>query len=425
MIPVEYLEKLRAHLAYSHIDLEILPTEVFVPTKISIPLKSHITPKEHQIEAIEHLVNFPESKRGLSLYTGAGKTVSSIIAMNRIGYRSLVVASGLLDQWYASIQRFTDLTDEDIYVVKGSSSLMKLWNSNLQPKVIIFSLETLRPFATRKGAYAQLDFNYHDFLIKYDIGAKFIDECDENFHAIVCIDLVTFTVPINIYLSATYMRNDSKEEDIFKMVFPKHIRYGEDSIADHVNIKLIYYAAYVNERKTMTSKGYMQTKYEAQLLRDKSMQDWFIDKILVPCIKKYYLDIKKPGQKLMLLFGSVETIRFVIKRLTAVLDKNLKILSYVSGDSFDNLSKADILLGTPKGLSRGKDIAGLKTVFTFISTKAKSRIIQTLGRTREIEGDEVYLLDFINEQDKNHGKHAETKLEIYQARAKTLEIIRI
>lgn len=347
----------------------------------------------------------------------SGKTYCAIKAAIKIGSPFLIISSGLTDQWIESVKLFTNLEDDDIYLIQGNKSIRKLMSMEHKPSCIIASLETIRDFAQQKEVYFDFEYSFADLVEHLGIHTKIVDECHMNFFSIVSIDLVV-NVPVNIYLSATYSRRNPSTKKIFDTVFPKEKRHGEGVYHKYANITLYKYSSRVPEQAFNLGSGYAHYKYEDYFFRKPERLHWFMTRIIKPIIDEKYLSIRKPGQKALILMGKVVNIDKTIEKLKEIYP-HLVINPYVYKSPENNILEADIIISTIGSAGTGKDIKGLLMTLLTVSIGAPNLVAQVLGRLREIIGSEVQLCDIYNDCCEAHKRHVgERELE-YISKGKT------
>ena len=394
--------------------------------KVLIPLKPHIKDRsELQTCAINYLVTSQESLRGLSLSTGVGKTYCSIKTISLIGVRSVIFVSGLVDQWKKEIFNFTELTEDDVYIVQGAASLTKLLlkiDKTLFPKIILFSLGTIRAYALNEKAYE----NYPPFTELFNIlqiGLKIVDEAHLNFFLTLMIDLQT-NAAINIPLTATFNRGEYQVKKIFDQHYSKDIRYGEDVFKKYIDIYSYSYSlgGVIPSKAYSTIEGYNHNKLEEWLIRKgKRHLEHIYNKVYSPIIFAHYINYRKIGQKLLILCSSTVMCEWFRDILMKDLPKqeNLKIEIYIYETEDIVLSEADIIISTPKSGGTGRDIKDLKTVLMTVATGSDNMNKQSLGRLRELpSGDTPIYMYTWNRDIEPHLKYQEYRKNTYAYRGK-------
>lgn len=372
--------------------------------------------RDYQKKAIEFLTTHPSSMKCLTLQTGQGKTYCAIRAAASLGHPFIVMTSGLLDQWEKAITQLLDISPDDVYVIQGSGSLLKLAKMDaegIRPKVFIASTKTITNYVEYGDNYQ--DFvPFQEFVEYYGIGTKIVDEFHLMFHANVMIDLFT-NIKHNVYLSATPKRSSKNEEVIFSRVYPEKHKYATP-YKKYVDIFMYSYdVGYFPEKRYMTHKGYSHTKYEKILLSKPAYMNDFVGRILKKLIGAHYVNKRKMGQKLLILCSTIDMCKVVKKRLQDIYP-DYKINTYLGSDPDSNLVNVDVIVSTPKSAGTGRDISDLLSVITTTSIGSEPQTIQILGRLRKLKnGDTPTLVDIFNCRIPSHHRHKQTRAAIYRA----------
>lgn len=412
------------------VDIETVNVDPVTPHKIKMSMVDNFALRGHQPEMIEFLEDQSCGFKPLALMTGSGKTVCTIKAIVDMGYPALIVLSMLVEQWYKSILDFTKLTKDDIFVVKGFSSLDNLWRmvkGGWQPKIVLFSTRTLALYCIDpQPPYDKLP-SYEELQKAIGFGVKATDECHLNFNTNSLIDYRS-NIKMNIYLSATYQRSDEQGARIFNTYFPPQLKYGEQFTKKYTTVYLLKYHLCIpwkDNRKFKVAKGYMHALYEDYLLKHASYLKVFITEVIRPAIIRFFINVRKLGQHLLIL---TKTKKFAIeleKQLKSqVAGLSLSIFFSGSPDAYgkeDNL-KSDIIISTVQSCGTGRDIKGLKTCINTTSFSSEPLCIQMLGRLRELPNEDTFYIDMYNTEVPSHKNHAWSRTLVYQRRAKSFRV---
>ena len=401
--------------------------------EVSIVLKSHIKDRNtDQTEAITHLITCSDSLRGLSLAPGFGKTYCSIKFISLSGLRSMIFVGGLIDQWKRSIFDFTELTEDDVYVVQGAASMTKLLlkiDKTIFPKIILCSLGTIRAYASGGDAYE----NYPPFNKIFDIlrvGIKIIDEAHLNFFLTMMIDLQT-NAEVNVALTATFDRGEQDVKKIFNFHYPRLMRFGEENFKRYVDIYSYRYTlgGVIPAKAYTTIQGYNNSKLEEWLLRKgRRHLDNIYSTVYSPAIHSHYINCKRPGQRLLILCSSIVMCQWFREKLISDLsgDEKLEIELYIGETDDIVLTEADIIISTPGSGGTGRDIKELRTVLMTVATGSDTMNRQSLGRLRELpSGDTPNYIYTWNIDIEPHLKYHDIRKITYQNRGKSFSEIKI
>ena len=401
-----------------------------VPRKISLRIKDKFKPREDQPKIIEFMTRNGKGFKPVALATGGGKTFCSEYSICLLKETALVVLGQLIEQWYSSIREHTNISDKDIYIIQGFDSLKKLWQAHLnkkiklRPKIILAAAKTLYAYAVEpSGMYLDLP-NYDKFQEEFGIGIKIVDECHLNFHNTVMIDLHS-NIETNIYLSATYERSSSQCKRIFNLVFPPAMKYGEQFAKKYTVVYMVSYSLMLPRVNFKRSKGYMHALYETFLLKHRSyfLSYWTEISYL---IKRFYLELRKEGQKLLILAQTrefCEQLLFFVRKDFNTCKSEL----YFSSDKKANredIFNSDIIISTIKSSSTGLDIKGLKTAINTVSFSSSPQAAQVMGRLRQIPDEETIFVDIWNPEVKSQMFHMRNRLDVYRNKALRIEMIK-
>lgn len=323
-------------------------------------------------------------------------TAGLIVGAAELGVRTLirVKGDGMIYQWVDAIKEYTDCTDDDIYVISGMSSVDKLLrgiDKKYKPKFIVASVPTLANYAQDKPAWSKFpDFDKFCDILKIGICAT--DEAHLNFHANYIIDL-RLNCPITVPLTATFKVSDMKIREIFDMHYPSDTRFGTGMYNKYVDIYSVRYtgASVVGLPKSMfkSAQGYSHIKFEDWLLNKGSRQlNEFLDKVVLPLTYQYYINLKEPDEKMLILCSTTKMCEYYQKYLQREF-KNLKINVYISGSPDEILKESDIIVSTTGSAGTGRDIKRLRFCLNTISMRSEPTNEQVLGRLRELRYSEV------------------------------------
>ena len=408
----------------SDIKVEQKIIEPITPIKVDMPIKSGVELREVQVPVVKFLVDESIGFKPLALFTGAGKTMASIYSICQLGYPALISLGLLIDQWLKSILQFTDISRDDIYIVKGFDTLATLWkaiDNGFRPKILLFSMRTLALYAVENNSpYSELP-SYEELIKVLGIGVKVVDECHLNFNTNVLIDLKS-NIKMNIYLSATYQRSSYQGRKIFNTVFPSELKFGEQFVKRYTTVYTCAYRLSINPRdlgRFRSFKGYNHAKYENYIVRHKNILKYFISLVIDTCLYKYFDNYKKEGQHCLILVQTQQFACSLAECLAEKRDDNVSVFFAGSRDAYgkeENLD-ADIIISTIKSCGVGRDIKNLKTCINTVSFSSPPQCTQVLGRLRELPNEETIFVDIYNTEIQQHVRHMYNRTAIYDARA--------
>lgn len=417
-LPRNSLDYLKEVLDNQLAKYEIKYMDPVEPDPIKFKIHKKFEARDYQETVIEHLLN-NAPMACTDMATGSGKTLLSLFTIGKLQLRTLIVCDGLTEQWEKVFINSTSLKDDDsdIFVIKGASSIRKLYKKKLRPKIFIASIDTLRNYIKYdKLVYGDLP-TYEEFLEEFGIGIKFIDEFHLNFKAIKMIDLVS-NCKYNFYLSATPRRSLQDANRIFRMMFPEDIIFGKKITAErYTNVTMYSYRLTTHsDKKFTTIHGYAHTKYELMILNNNNFRRYYFENVIKSVIDQYYIN-KFISGKLLILMSTVamcDAFRDYLK--TVYTDKDIR--TYVSDDPEENLEQSDIIISTTGSCGVGRDIANLVCCINTISVNSAPLVEQILGRLRKLkDGRTPEFVDIFNRWVVRHQEHARNRARIYRTRA--------
>jgi len=395
------------------------------PHDAQIHLRSHIEDKPDQIAPLKWLQETKTPIKCITLQTGKGKTYVAIKYITILKQRTLIIVPAhLQSQWVESLLKFTDLPEDKIYLIKGKETLYKL-----QPEVydkahsiFLSSIQSISSYISNRNDIYKQCLSFPELLRFLGIGNKIIDEAHLSFRQTLIADLLS-SVEQNIYLSASFYRTDKKSNLIFQKVFIDKYKYAPPEYDQHVNVtEVIYHGInYIKASEYMSHRGYSEVKYEKYLYKRKTIFKYFMDSILVPVLMEKYLDIKKPGEKCLIIVKLKLFGQKVMDRLMFFHDGiigDLKIGVYYSEHEKSYRDDLDIIISTFQSSGTGSDIPNLRTVLLVDNFKAKGQLVQNLGRLRNLKNSVPEFCYFQNNYIKAHTFYRWERLKIFKKRAK-------
>ena len=389
---------------------------------VHIPLKAGYAPKNDlQKDAIEYLVNGPGYVRGLSLQPGAGKTSISLVSAAKIGKRFLIKTPILINQWLNAIHKFLDVEKEDIYIISGRESVIRLLeeiDKTLFPKIILSSIQTLKPYAQKDTPYDTL-LPLENFLEHVGVGTVISDEVHLHFQTNLMLDLM-LNPKLSIPMTATYEVTEKQIAPIFNGHFPQNIRFGEDRYEKYVIVNS--YTYYLPKRRLAKNgyrgfAGYNHSMFEKDIMKKKELWDKLIEDVYYPIIEREYFSQYQPGEKLLIICSTIEMCSALTKCLRD--DYPDKVINlFIGGTSEVIKQESDILVATAKSAAVGFDVPRLLTTFVTIPIDSPPLNKQLLGRLRKIENRDPRLCYAACREIESHNKYTQTRAHIFPPLAK-------
>ena len=292
----------------------------------------------------------------VALSPGVGKTYVTTAYIAMMGMKALVISYNLSDQWYERIGQYTDIRPQEVYNIQGMPSINSLMRKTPEElskyKIYLATHDTLKSLIASKGAKALTELIAH-----LGIGIKVFDEAHKQFENMCTLDYLCNTAK-TIYLTATPVRNDAQENNIYMTYFknvPKISLFDESD--KHVKYLAIKYSSSPNLRdmdKCMSKYGFNRNSYANYAVQ----QDEFYALIFA------IIDIcnKMKGKKLIYL-ASNHAIEVLYNWLTTdirfwYLWDKVGIYSSINKNKQAALDK-EIILTTSGSAGEGLDVPGL------------------------------------------------------------------
>jgi len=177
---------------------------------LEMVLRDDFSPRDYQRDAVDAFASGQGAGSGVVvLPCGAGKTLVGIMAMVRLGMRTLVLCTGhtALQQWKAEILRRTSLTEDDVGEYSGRAR-------QLRPVTLTtYQLLTWRPEKDAVPPHFRLFHEGGWGLIVYD-----------EVHLLpapIFRETAWLQAHRRLGLTATLVREDGREGDVFALIGPK------------------------------------------------------------------------------------------------------------------------------------------------------------------------------------------------------------
>ena len=192
------------------------PVDDRIPLKAGNPLKIRLkdtfTPRSYQEDAVKALLGDGGSGSGygtIVLPCGSGKTIVGLLAMAALGTRTLILCPNVtaVHQWIREILDKTDLTEADVGEYSGE-------RKDIKPvTVCTYQIVTWRP---------DTDSDYVRFSLFRDGGWGFIIYDEVHMLPAPVFRITAELQAIHrLGLTATLVREDGREDEVFSLVGPK------------------------------------------------------------------------------------------------------------------------------------------------------------------------------------------------------------
>lgn len=427
------------HLANNHIsetNYEIYEVELREVEKVELPIFPHWKPREHQVPAIDYIVddNGPR-QRLISMATGQGKSLISMLATSKLKNRFVMVAKPMyLDKWVLDIEKTYDIPSEEILVVRGGSSLMTLLakakEGTLTERVILISNKTLQIYIKNYERFGEelevmgYDYIPDELFQALGGGIRVIDEVHQDFHFNFKLDLYTHTER-SVSLSATMLSDDLHIQRMYEIAYPKKDRYEGEDAKPYINsIAVLYQFKYNNKIRyeEYGSKTYSHHAFEKSIIRNSEILKNYLEMILNH-VRDHFVNGReyKEGDKFIVFCASIDMCTRVNDYLTKHIPQ-FSVMRYVEDDPYSNLMEPVGRVSTLQSAGTAVDIDQL--THTFLTTAVNSSVsnVQGFGRLRQLKDGRSPTFIYFNDLDsKKHMEYHERKKEIIKPRSKNFK----
>lgn len=408
-IPVAFCNQLIQWIRSAGYNVVEKPVNDYPLRKISTTMRPGFTDRPKQVEPIRKCSDPTPGMRGIELQTGGGKTYCAVKIAINLGYATVIIVPGLVEQWINDIVEYTSAKKgEEIYKIEGFQSLALLaQNPQYKPEFFVASTRTMQLFAKGQEEYGLLPWKYGDFFSAYGIGTKIVDECHKQFNANTLMDMRS-NVPYDLYLSATFDQTTNAAREIFQRIFPKEIRCGNEVYDRYVTVHFYNFYGQVAERKCSRAKGYIHALYEVDLMRSNNKFNSHVEGLILPLINQYYINRYQPGHKCLVFCSTIKFVDRLVERLKQEYP-HLRINAYTAGTGRSTLDQSDLVVSTIGKASTGLDWKGLRCCLNTVSVKSSVLTSQMLGRLRKINGEQLIYVDICDCNLQAQLRHSESR----------------
>lgn len=388
------------------------------------------TPRdETQIQAIQFMVgtgkyheNRKKSQLFLNLSTGKGKTYCTIYATAYMKLRTIVIASNSnwLTQWKNFILDYTNLSDENVYIITGEAAITRLEKYGIEKThYLLITHSTIRNYASKHGWEA-----VSKLFKRWKIGIKVFDEAHLDFDNICNIDFATDTFK-TIYITATNARSNKSQNIIYKRYFltvPNINLFNKDT-DPHTKYIAIKYDSQPTQKELMRvmsnpTYGFDRNNYVNYVVNKPNYY-----RVLLALLK---IGMKLDG-KILIYIGTNEAIQKThkwINRFIPQLENQVGIYtSIIPEHEKDAMLEKKVILSTTKSCGAASDIKDLKMTIV-LAEPFKSEVLarQSLGRTRDPD---TYYFDCVDCGFVSPQRYYKAKKEVFSKYALSCTEIRL
>lgn len=377
--------------------------------KLQLTSITYIGKKECACIAINH----PDKLYVTDEYITTHNTFISLYSVLEFDYRTIVlILPKYIEKWIGDLKKYTQIKDEDIYVVQGGESLTDLMNEkNIKYKFIICSLRTMINYIKD---YNTDVFEYpvkpQDLVRHLKVGTVMNDESHQEFHAVFTCML--YFDPLKfVGMTATIDTNDKHQAAMYEVLFPKENRVSNlVEYIPYINVCAIQYT--INSYRGIhwrRAQGYNHILYEQSIMRNRLLLREYLQMILF-YVKTEHMNRRVAGDKIV-IFASMVNMCKIIANFLQKEFPTLNVKTYVEEDPLENILTADITASTPQSSGTALDIPMLITVLHTVSTSSMQANQQNFGRLREIPDKKTNFVYFYCKDIKEHRSHNKDRLE--------------
>jgi len=407
--------------------IDIVDCPPVKPLKVTFPLVDGVVPRDYQIGLIDYLGNPNQFIKVTNLQTGKGKTLSALMAMVKIGYRTVIqLRGGYVSRWIDDLEGLFDFKKGEILVIRGRDALVSLINlaknDDLQAKVIIITNKTL--YKLFEEFEKDGDDNYYGIRPEqlYELlraGLRIVDEVHEDYHLSFRTDIYS-NVQSSIHLSATLDTEDIFRRQMYDIALPQDCWYKGVEYDKYIQSYAMFYSTTTQSlpKLRLSEKGqdsYSHGAYEKSILKQKPLLETYLEVCRYPIQRFYIEDDWQGGQKCIVFCYLVEFCEVLRDYLRGIYPE-LDIREFVATTDEKVLKEADIIVSTIKSAGTAQDIPDLKVSVLTQAVRKKEANIQTLGRLRKLKRWPNVTPVFVylnNISVETHMKYHHAKVEIF------------
>lgn len=359
--------------------------EEFEGVKIKYPPRDNLQKQaiRFMLGQGEYEENNKHSMLLVSSTTGFGKSYCSIFTMCYTRRKSIVITYSMtiLEQWADYIFQYTNMKQEDVYLIRGSDSINMLLKQRTKysaSKVYLVSHATLRDYGNTYG-WEKICRLFE--IIK--VGNVFIDEAHKEFDNICRINGV-----INVYktyfVTATPARSSENENRIYQKAMkniPTISLYNP--VKDkHINYVALKFSSLPNpeqKSKMFNTYGLDKNRYINYLVGQPNFYK------MLRVVMSMVMKVDGPVIMFIDTNSAILTVyKWLCKNYPEYSGDIGLFCGLVNKDVKSDEKKKRLILSTLKSGGTGENIDGLKMAIVLAAPfKSSVTAIQTAGRLRD------------------------------------------
>jgi len=392
---------------------------------LELTLSDDYEPRDYQHLYINELTKPRKSYNTnllVDLQTGRGKGYLTTYALVQMNMRTMfILLPKYIKKWVLELQDYTDVDIDDIYVIQGSGSLIKLMEEeDPDYKFIIFSITTMnnyiRDYEKDPNSYP---IEPSEFLRHIKAGITVNDEAHQHFHAVYKA-MLYFNSVKHIGLSATLESNDKSIVKIYDTMYPEDSRISNlIEYNKYIVVKSIRYnISNIKALNYKRAQGYNHILFEQSIMNYSVLLRAYIEMVEYYFISEYF-NRRIHGEKCIIFCASIR-MATILSNYFQGKHKDLDIRRYVEDDPYENIVSADVTITTPNSGGTAIDVPGLINVIDTTSIGSRQLNIQIMGRLREIKGRDVVYTYLYCSDISNQNNLSRLRLEAIAGKAKTV-----
>lgn len=321
------------------------------------------------------------SQLGLNMPTGTGKTYCAIHAAVKMKYRPIIIchSTTIRDGWIYSIKEFTNVDEDRVLIIEGSSMMMSLMDGTLDPMDYDFFVvmhQTIKSFANSNGWY-----EVSNFMDKLAVGVKIMDETHLYLQNMLFIDFYT-DIQRTWYLTATFGRSDIQQDIIYHKAYSTVFRFGECMMRNRHTISFI---VLIDSKPENADKRLVEHANSYGYSAINYMNYHFLGErdIMMRTIKRCLKQSANVEGIRMILSGLQKSVEEISEEISEEYPNWSCIANHSKNPySKEEQEECDCISCTRQLLGTGADIKGLRILIMTEPVGSKLNMEQTIGRLR-------------------------------------------
>lgn len=390
---------------------------------------------ELQSNAVQFAITNPSRIILGGLKTGEGKSLVSLKTASLMRSKVLFVVRGqYVKKWVEDILSSTDIKEDEILEISGSSALNRLIGESQKGKLrhikaIIIANQTMRNYLT-DSLSGEAIYLCHPMEFCKTIGTRLlmIDEGHQDFHFNYRL-IMTSHVEKILVTTATLKPDHWFLKKMALTLIPHDSRFVSNTVNQNIKHTFIQYDLDKPFSFLYINRGaYHHISFEKTMLTKKNAETFEkFQKLISFQLRKVYYPEHQKGYKALVFCATVEMCELMVEYLQKIF-QDLKVLKYTGEDSYDNIHDGQIIVSTIGSSGVALNIPKLYLTINTISIKSSQSSLQALGRLRPLKDEEgknviLHYMEPICKQIEAHKRNASAKKELFSDRVIETEYI--